>query len=79
MQYCIFNPATGSRGSATNSNCAPRFMLHPHPNPLPPAGEGARKIVRGLEKACCLHSLSRWRERVGVRVDLYPLMNPGRA
>ncbi len=40
MQYCIFLPTSGSRGSATDFRHALRFMLHPHPNPLPLAGEG---------------------------------------
>ena len=43
MQYCIFLPTSGSRGSATDFRHALRFMLHPHPNPLPLAGEGDKQ------------------------------------
>ncbi len=35
--------------------------FHPHPSPLPPAGEGGKPAPAG--------SLSRWRERAGVRVQ----------
>ena len=49
---------------------------HPHPSPLPPAGEGEKpahadafpKVGEG-EKPARAGSLSRWRERAGVRVQ----------
>jgi DNA ligase (NAD+) len=43
-----------------------RLGTHPHPNPLPQAGEGARQ---GQDD-----SLSRLRERVGVRADVPPIL-----